>query len=249
MPYFHLGVKMSWLPDGWIPKAIAVDIDGTLTDGDKVLHTGAIKALRRLEDAGIPVILCTGNVRAIVYGLWRFINLSGVMVCENGGVVWHPDSEPLIRADGGEAKDAAKWLSTQIERLNAQGITTNAWRESEWCLKSDEDLSAICDKLSNSQWSHLSVVRTGFAIHLMEPWISKGEGLTIALEMMNISPSDVLAFGDAPNDISMFELVHHSIAVGGSFPALKQVASITSDLPHGATIEPVINEIIERLEA
>lgn len=239
---------MSWLPDGWIPKAIAVDIDGTLTDEDKVLHTGAIQALRRLEAAGIPVILCTGNVRAITYGLWRFINLSGVMVCENGGVVWHPDSKPLIRADGREAKDAAKWLSTQIEGLDAQGITTNAWRESEWCLKSDEDLSAICDRLANSQWSHLSVVRTGFAIHLMEPWINKGEGLKIALEMMNISPRDVLAIGDAPNDISMFELVRHSIAVGGSFSALKQVASITSDLPNGDTIEPVITEIIERLE-
>ena len=239
---------MSWLPDGWIPKAIAVDIDGTLTDEDKVLHTGAIQALRRLEAAGIPVILCTGNVRAITYGLWRFINLSGVMVCENGGVVWHPDSKPLIRADGREAKDAAKWLSTQIEGLDAQGITTNAWRESEWCLKSDEDLSAICDRLGNSQWSHLSVVRTGFAIHLMEPWINKGEGLKIALEMMNISPRDVLAIGDAPNDISMFELVRHSIAVGGSFSALKEVASIASDLPNGATIEPVINEIIERLE-
>jgi phosphoglycolate phosphatase (TIGR01487 family) len=240
---------MSWLPDGWIPKAIAVDIDGTLTDEDKVLHTGAIRALRKLEAAGISVILCTGNVRAIVYGLWRFINLSGVMVCENGGVVWHPDSEPLIRADGGKAKDAAKWLSTKIEGLDAQGITTNAWRESEWCLKSDEDLSAIRDRLANSEWSNLSVVRTGFAIHLMEPWINKGEGLAKALEIMNISPRDVLAIGDAPNDISMFELVHHSIAVGGSFSALKQVANIASDLPHGATIEPVINEIIERLRA
>ena len=82
----------------------------------------------------------------------------------------------------------------------------------------------------------------------MEPWINKGEGLTVGLEMMNISPEDVLAIGDAPNDIPMFELVHHSIAVGGSFPSLQKVASITSDLPHGAAIEPVINEIIERLE-
>ena len=239
---------MRWLPDGWIPKAIAIDIDGTITDESKVLHTGAIESLRRIEAAGIPVILCTGNVRAIVYGLWRFINLSGVMVCENGGVIWHPNSEPLLRADGNEAKNAAKWLSTKIEGLNEQGITTNAWRESEWCLKCDEDLGAIRDELSNSQWNHLSVVKTGFAIHLMEPWINKGEGLTVGLEMMNISPEDVLAIGDAPNDIPMFELVHHSIAVGGSFPSLQKVASVTSDLPHGATIKPVIDEIIERLE-
>jgi predicted mannosyl-3-phosphoglycerate phosphatase (HAD superfamily) len=68
---------MQWLPEGWRPKVVAVDIDGTLTDGKKQLDTGAVEALRRLEAAGIPVVLATGNVRAITYGLWRFLNLSG----------------------------------------------------------------------------------------------------------------------------------------------------------------------------
>ena len=82
---------MQWLPKGWIPKAIAVDIDGTLTDSNKEIYLEAIEALRRLEAAGIPIILATGNVRAITYGLWRFIGATGPMVCENGGVVWHPE--------------------------------------------------------------------------------------------------------------------------------------------------------------
>ena len=54
---------MDWLPDGWKPKLVAVDIDGTLTDGNKVLNLEAIEALRKLERAGIPVTLATGNVR------------------------------------------------------------------------------------------------------------------------------------------------------------------------------------------
>ena len=92
---------MQWLPNGWKPRALAVDIDGTLTDENKKLNNRAVASLRRLEEAGIMVILATGNVRAITYGLWRFIGLSGPMVCENGGVVWHPDwDEPIVRADG-----------------------------------------------------------------------------------------------------------------------------------------------------
>ena len=59
---------MQWIPNGWRPKAIAVDIDGTITDYNKKLHLEAIESLRRLEEAGIPVILATGNVRAITYG-------------------------------------------------------------------------------------------------------------------------------------------------------------------------------------
>ena len=53
--------NMEWLPNGWKPRAVAVDIDGTLTDANKELNNGAVTSLRRLEAAGIPVILATGQ--------------------------------------------------------------------------------------------------------------------------------------------------------------------------------------------
>ena len=92
---------MEWLPPGWCPRVVAFDIDGTLTDENKRLDMHAVEALRRLEDAGIPVILATGNVRAITYGLWRFIGLSGPMCCENGGVLWHPDWDGYVQMPQG----------------------------------------------------------------------------------------------------------------------------------------------------
>ena len=52
---------MEWLPPGWCPRVVAFDIDGTLTDENKRLDMHAVEALRRLEDAGIPVILATGS--------------------------------------------------------------------------------------------------------------------------------------------------------------------------------------------
>jgi len=236
---------MQWLPSGWKPKAVAVDIDGTLTNENKCLHTGAIESLRRLEDSGIPVILCTGNVRAITYGLWRFLQLSGPMVSENGGVVWHPSwKKPIVRADGSKAKQAAEWLATRIEGLNAIGIESNAWRESEWCLRISEDDDRIKQELSQSEWSNLLVVRTGFAIHLTEPHLTKGEGLQLALDRIGISAEDVLAIGDAPNDIPMFELVGYSIAVGGSFQELQEVASLNSPMLRGDTFVPLVDEIL-----
>ena len=235
---------MQWLPDGWKPKAIAVDIDGTITDYNKILHLEAIEALRRLEDAGIPVILATGNVRAITYGLSRFIGASGPMVCENGGVVWHPTwDEPIVRADGARAKKCAQDMAKHID-IDPEGITTNAWRESEWCLFKHEDLDAVNDWVSNSEYSDLAVVKTGFAIHLMEPHLSKGEGLKVALQNMGLSPDDILAVGDAPNDIPMFELVGHSVAVGGCFNSLAEVASVVSPYPHGDTFKPLVDAIL-----
>ena len=157
--------------------------------------------MRRLEDAGIPVVIATGNVRPITYGLWRFLGLSAPMCCENGGVLWHPSwEEPVLRAKADEAKEAAAWLATQIEGVDARGIATNRWRESEWCLYPDDPLEAITEAIHDSPYSHLSVVRTGFAIHLMEPHLSKGEGLQHLFDRMGWSPEDALCVGDAPND-------------------------------------------------
>ncbi len=242
------GISMKWLPDNWKPKAIAVDIDGTITDSNKKIHLGAIKALRELEDAGIPIILATGNVRGLTYGLWRFIGASGPMVCENGGVVWHPNwGKPIVRASGERAKEAANYLSTVVD-IDADGIHTNDWRESEWCLFPDEDLISITRCIEESEYSDLSVVKTGFAIHLMEPHLDKGSGLKIALEKMGLSAEEILAVGDAPNDIPMFAIVGHSVAVGGCFEDLADVADVVSPYPHGDTFRPLVNAILRDID-
>ena len=237
--------SMEWLPKDWHPKFVAVDIDGTLTDDKKQLNTRALDALRELEDAGIPVILATGNVRAITYGLWRFLKLTGPICCENGGVLWHPTfGDPIFQADGAEAKRAAEWLST-VMPVNAKGIESNQWRESEWCLEPNEDLELIRTKLSESEWSNLSALRTGFAIHLMEPHLSKGSGLEIILDRMGWSKEDMLCVGDAPNDLSMFETAHWSVAVKGAFDSVSDAADVCSPHFHGDTFEPLVEAILK----
>ena len=242
-----LAQSMQWLPEGWFPKFVTVDIDGTLTDGEKRLNTRALNSLERLEKAGIPVVLATGNVRAITYGLWRFLKLSGPICCENGGVLWHPSfDEPILQADGAEAKRAAEWLDSVMHlKEGSKGIESNQWRESEWCLYPGEDLEQIRTHLADSEWSHLSALRTGFAIHLMEPHLTKGSGLEILLERMGWSKEDMLCVGDAPNDLSMFELAHWSVAVKGAFDEVSQAADVRSPHYHGDTFEPLVEAILE----
>ena len=245
--FIRLAQHMQWLPEGWCPSVVVIDIDGTITDGKKHLSTEAVQSIRRLEEAGIPVVLATGNVRPVTYGLWRFLGLSAPMCCENGGVIWHPSwEEPVLRAKADEAKEAAVWLAKHIEGVDAQGIATNRWRESEWCLFPDEPLEAITVAVKESQWSHLSVVRTGFAIHLMEPHLSKGEGLQYLFDRMGWSSDDALCVGDAPNDLPMFDFLRWSVAVGGAFPEVQEAADVVSPHPHGATFPPLVDAILAR---
>lgn len=239
---------MEWLPEDWVPSVVAVDIDGTLTDERKRLNLDAVEALRALEDHGIPVVLATGNVRPVTYGLWRFLGLTAPFCCENGGVLWSPnDTDPVLRATKDEAQAAAQWLAERLPGLNPSGIASNRWRESEWCLRPEEDLEAIRSFLSDSPWSNLSVIRTGFAIHLMDPVLSKGAGLEALAEQHGWSLDGLLAVGDAPNDLSMFEVARWSVAVGGAFSEVAAAASVVSPHPHGDTFKPLVDAILKRL--
>ena len=69
-------------------EAIAVDIDGTITDEKRRICISAIEALRKAEAAGIPTIIVTGNVVNYAYATEVLIGCSGGIVCENGGVVF-----------------------------------------------------------------------------------------------------------------------------------------------------------------
>ena len=97
-------------------------------------------------------------------------------------------------------------VGDKIDGLRWEGIETNQWRKVNGAylrMKIWKNYQLI----SNSQWSHLSVIRTGFAIHLMEPQLSKGSGLKIILSKMGLTADDLLCVGDAPNDLSMFEFL------------------------------------------
>ncbi len=236
------------LTNGRRPAMLICDIDGTLTDEHYGLHPGLPEAFRRLETNGVPVALATGNVRPVAWALSRHLGLTGPLICENGGVVWdwRREKEVQYLADGTRARLACEWLATRIPDLDSAGISSNAWRESEWCLYTHEDNEAIEMELAQSEWSDLEVVRTGFAIHINDPGLNKGAGIRLALEPLEIDPSECIGVGDSPNDLPMFSTVGWAVAVGSAFPEVKAAANAVAsdDLIGGHAVIALIEEIL-----
>ena len=237
------------LPDLSDFEMIIFDIDGTLLDIEG-FQEELIPLIRIIEKGGITISLASGRTLPNVPPLQQSLAVSGFVVGENGGMVWDTHAGFSIRslADGQRTRDAANWLASQIDGLDPAGIESNRWRETEWCLKDDGNYEAIQDAIEGSQYSELSVVPTGFAIHLCTPGLDKSTGVGFALKQRGIDPARVIAVGDAANDIPMFELCGFAVAVNDKHDGVAEAADvITKQKGTSGTIE-FLKQFIQAVE-
>ena len=218
---------------------VVFDVDGTLLDRDG-FHEELVTLARRVDRDVMPVSLASGRTLPNVTPIMQAIGCSGFIVAENGGMVWDSIEGHEIRSlsDGSRAKDAAEWLATKIEGLDPRGIESNRWRETEWCLSETDSFDLMKTLIADSEWSDLEVVSTGFAVHIASPGFNKALGLSIALQQRGIDPKRVIACGDAPNDLPMFDLVGFSVAVSDIYQDVVSSAdTITEQKGKSGSIE------------
>ena len=224
-------------PSNW--DMIVFDVDGTLLDRDG-FHEDLVDLARRVDRELMPVSLASGRTLPNVTPIIQAIGASGFIVAENGGMVWDSSEghEILALSDGKRAREAAEWLATKINGLDPRGIESNRWRETEWCLSETDYFDLMRELIADSEWADLEVVSTGFAVHISSPGLNKSNGLRVALEQRGLDPSRVIACGDAPNDLPMFDLVGFSVAVNDQFPEVSEAADIiTESRGKGGSVE------------
>jgi len=66
------------------------DVDGCLLDRESFSHAGAVAALERLKQAGVPIILCSSRTRAELERLRQELGLADPFIAENGGALFSP---------------------------------------------------------------------------------------------------------------------------------------------------------------
>lgn len=75
--------------------------------------------------------------------------------------------------------------------------------------------------------------------------INKGTGLMAALEELELSPHNVIGFGDAENDHAFLSLCELSVALANALPAIKERADVVTVADHGKGVEEVIEQILK----
>lgn len=224
-------------------RAVVSDIDGTLTTPDRRLSVAGATAVMRLEAVGIPVLLASGNVMPATRAFALMLGASGPLVAENGGMVayrgvgWRETID--IIADRAMADEAYAVLREQMPEVRP--LLTQRWRETEIALEMGPDVDAIREVVKDFP---VRVECSGYSIHIIDERVTKGTGVLHALDLIDIPPEEVLAFGDSENDISMFEVVGLGVAVSPKEERLTSIADFVTKWTDGDGVFEAVSKIL-----
>jgi len=204
---------------------LAVDIDGTLTDGQGAIDHRTLPVLREWP---APVVVATGKSLPYPIGLCHFVGIEGRVIAENGGVVALAETDTL-RFEG-DREAAAAVANAYVEAGYSLGWReidfVNRWRETEIAIARDQPLAPL---ESIAAEHGLEVVDTGYAYHVKSPDVSKGRGLEVVAGELGVDPEAFLAVGDSENDVSTFEVAGEAVAVANADDAALAAADRVTD--------------------
>ena len=211
-----------------LPRAVFTDIDGTLTDRERRMDLGAVRALTKLREQRVPVIFATGNVLPVVLGLQRFLGLEWPIIAENGGMVYFSEDR-VVRLARREV--AVKAYEQARRRLDVRPLFTDRWRETEVAL---EPTVPVEDVERAVRGCGVRVESTGFAIHLFEPTAGKLPAAQMVARELGLSLSECLVAGDGDNDVALLREAGIAVSFPDASPSARASADYITRARHGA---------------
>ena len=268
-------------------KVILLDIDGTLTNDEKVITPRTRQALLAAQENGVRLALASGRPGQGLYKWAKELAMDshhGIFVCYNGACVTDcqsgeilfnqclsvSDAKAVLRHlqgfavtpiiargeymhttdvfgctidyKGGpfnvveyesrgnnyilcEHKDLSEWVEFPIEK-----ILTAA---------SPEYLQAHYKEMRAPFTDRLSCMFTGdFYFEYTAQGVDKAKAIDAAFAKLGITKDEMIAFGDAENDLGMLKYVGCGVAMGNASDAVKAAADeVTSDNNHDGIVE------------
>jgi phosphoglycolate phosphatase (TIGR01487 family) len=212
--------------------ALASDYDGTLAQ-DGVIDAATRAGLERLKAFGKKIILVTGRELPDLRKAFEPLKLFDAVVAENGAVLFLPSSgeERLICAAPPPALVAALKQKRVQPLAIGQGIIATWSPNESIVLQTIRELGL--------DWQ---VIFNKGAVMCLPPGVNKASGLDVALEMLGLSPFNVVAIGDAENDLAFLKTCGCAVAVGNAIDTVKANADIITTGERGAGVCELIDQ-------
>ncbi len=241
-------------------RAIALDLDGTLTNHDKVVTPRTRQALLKAQEQGAIIILASGRPTYGIVPVAECLELEkrgGYILSYNGGNIVNaktgeklfsqflPDAViPILYKYAKEKNHALLGYAgneiitempddqyvkeeSRINKMNIRKVDnlldalephptkllmTGAPTD---MIKAEEELVEILGE-------KMDIFRSApFFLELVPKGIDKAQSLLRLLSKINLTPADLMAFGDGYNDLSMLKLAGVGVAMANAAPEVR----------------------------
>lgn len=204
---------------GWF-RAVAVDFDGTLVQGDHPPCAEVLAAVGECRRRGQRVVLVTGRIleelRAVFPGVDHGFD---AIVGENGAVLASHGAVRVLAAPVEVELDAA---------LLERGIP---FRRGQVLLATQAAHEAAVTRELRQLGLECQLIRNRAELMVLPPGVSKGFGVYQALGELGISHHSAVGLGDAENDHSLLRTCEVGVAVADAVPSLQRQADLVLEEP------------------
>lgn len=215
-------------------KAFVSDVDKTLTNDKLVLDLGAIRTIRQLEAAGIPVVLVTARDYMTAATLSQFMGACGLVAAENGSVLLNFRSKmppvPVVLGDPQRVAQGVRALQDSLGDLISVFPTPGRLCSAVVGRKFPVEVG---NQVLKDHDTHTRLLDSSLAYHLVDEDTGKGRGVREAAAALGIEPANVVAIGDNFNDMEMFRAAAYSIAVGNAPQEVKNQVDYACKAKYG----------------
>ena len=216
-------------------RVIACDFDGTgATNGHPAPELYAALGAARAQ--GIVSLLVTGRVLEEVQRACEDLSPFDAVIAENGAVV-------NLCGLGRTIQIGRPPSEHFLGELRAEGVPfhTGAVVVGTWEQHANKLLELIRRFGVDGQ-----LIFNRAALMMLPSGINKAVGVQRALDELGRSARNMIAFGDAENDIPLLLEAEVGVAARGAVPAVLSVADDSISQPGGAGVALYIRKIIER---
>jgi|ERR1043165_3758595 hydroxymethylpyrimidine pyrophosphatase-like HAD family hydrolase len=215
-------------------RALATDGDGTLTRGG---HLGikTREALFRLRNKGIKIILTTGETPQDL-AKFPHLDLFDLVVGENGALLLEPSTgKEHLLAKPPPDKLVAALRGAKIRPLKFGRVIIGTTHVHKRVI--EQALEGF-----DPAWQ---VIRNRQQLMVLPQGVDKASGLAAALRKLKLSCDEVVAVGDAENDVALFRACSCGVAVANAVSQLKKCAMFVTHRGVGAGIVELVDRYFE----
>lgn len=216
-------------------RVIACDFDGTgATDGRPAPELYAALASARAQ--GIVTLLVTGRVLEDVQRACEDLSPFDAVVAENGAVIYLCELARTIQIGEPPPERFLGELRSQGVPFHTGAVIVGTWEQHAGKL-----LELIRRFGIDGQ-----MIFNRAALMLLPSGINKAVGVRRALNELGRSERNMVAFGDAENDIPMLINAEVAVAARAAIPAVLTLADDAVSQPGGAGVARYIRRLIEQ---